>query len=57
MEGKQWEAYIGNLNASHVRIRDAEDELIWSKNPTLGNYIARLVYKVMFINEYQGNTP
>ena len=38
VEGELWEAYKTKLKVSHVGIKKVEDELIWSKNPTLGIY-------------------
>ena len=38
VEGELWEAYKAKLKVSHVDIKKVEDELIWSKNPTLGIY-------------------
>ena len=34
-EGEIWKTYIANLKASHVRIKDLEDELIWSNDISL----------------------
>ena len=36
VEGELWEAYKTNLKVSHVGIKKVEDDLICSKNPTLG---------------------
>ena len=46
-EGKLWEAYIEKLKVSHLEI-EVEDELVWSKDPTLGIYTPKLRYKAMY---------
>jgi hypothetical protein len=46
-EGKLWEAYIEKLKVSHCGI-EVEDELVWSKNSTLGIYTPKLRYKGMY---------
>jgi hypothetical protein len=32
------EAYMDRLKVTHVRPKEDEDELVWSKNPSLGFY-------------------
>jgi len=36
IECEIWEAYIDNFKKSHVKIKETKDELVWSKNPSLG---------------------
>jgi hypothetical protein len=33
---------------SHIRLKDEDDSLVWSKNKLLGDYIACLGYIAMF---------
>jgi len=49
-EGKLWEAYIEKLKVIHLGI-EVEDELVWSKNSTLGIYTPKLSYKAMYEND------
>jgi hypothetical protein len=47
-EGKLWEAYTTKLKVSHLGIEEVEDELVWSKNSTLGIYTPKLGYRAMY---------
>eukprot|EP01018_Ginkgo_biloba_P031210 Gb_14160 [translate_table: standard] len=38
------EAFVNCFRSSHVRLKDIEDELIWSKNPALGLYTPKVVW-------------
>jgi hypothetical protein len=40
---------VDKLKSSHVRIRVKEDELVWSKNSSLGEYTTRFGYKSMLL--------
>jgi hypothetical protein len=48
---EQREAYVDRLKVTHVRPKEDEDELVWSKNPSLGFYTPRLGYKAMIVND------
>jgi hypothetical protein len=50
------DAYTAKLKMSHVRIKDSEDELAWSKNPSLGIYNPKLGYKAMFTPRWPEDT-
>jgi hypothetical protein len=44
-----------SVKHSAIRIKDEEDELIWSKNNTSRNYIVKLGYDAMMEEEVEGN--
>jgi len=56
-EGELWEVYITNLRSSHLRIKYYEDELVCSKNPSLGIYAPRVGYNTLCENEKQEKVP
>jgi len=39
------------------KLKIQEDKIVFSKNPTLGDYTMIFPYKEMFLNEVLGNTP
>jgi len=41
-EAMEWGIYIVALKVSHVRIKDEEDELLWSKNLVSDIYTPKL---------------
>jgi hypothetical protein len=43
--------YIQSFHQSAKRLRDEQDELIWSKNDASRRYTAHLGYKAMFSKE------
>jgi hypothetical protein len=43
-----WEGYISILISSHERIKEEDDELIWSMNPIRSSYSPNLGYKVIY---------
>jgi hypothetical protein len=48
INGELWDAYIKNLKSIHAIIKESKDDLVWSKNMTLGVYTPKLGYKSMF---------
>ena len=46
-EVEEWEACISILSLSHLRIKDDEDELIWSKNHVRGIYTPKVGYHAL----------
>jgi hypothetical protein len=46
-DGIIWEEYIVTLITIHVKIKDDEDELIWSMHPIRIMYTPKLGYKVL----------
>ena len=50
-EKELWKAYDYKIKVSHAKIKEIEDALFWSKNPTIIVNTPRLWYQAMFINE------
>jgi hypothetical protein len=43
-----WGVFIRSLTGSHVRLKEAADELLWSNNPGQGQYTPKLGYIHLF---------
>ena len=46
-EVEEWEACISILSLSHLRIKDDEDDLIWSKNHVKWIYTPKVGYHAL----------
>jgi len=49
---EQWDSLVNRLSICLIKLRDLEDEIVWSHNPT-GVYIAGTGYEAMFFSEPQ----
>jgi hypothetical protein len=47
-EAECWTLSVQKLKQSAIRLREEEDEIVWSKNNSSGRYTTQLGYKAMF---------
>jgi hypothetical protein len=49
-----WKRYTDDLKNIFVKIRDEEDQLIWSQNP-IGEYVPKIGYKTLVVEGREDN--
>ena len=48
---QEWNWYTQILICSAIKSKDGEDEILWSKNPSMGSYTGRVGYVSLFIED------